>query len=130
MRGVALLVILVMLAGCAAGKAYHDGQRFMKREDYDRAVLRYSKAVALRPGNARYEVALQRAKLRASSEHFNKGKLYQASGQLELAIAEYQQTLALNPSNTHAENELQKAALELRRKQGTLEGWLIWAIFG
>ncbi|NIW73913.1 MAG: tetratricopeptide repeat protein, partial [Gemmatimonadetes bacterium] len=94
-----------------------DGQRYMKREDYDRAVLKYSKAVALKPGNARYEVALQRAKLRSSSEHFNKGKLYYASGQLELAIAEFQQTLVLNPANQHAENELEKAARELQRKQ-------------
>ena len=105
LQAVALLVAIALLTGCAAQKAFTRGEREMRREEYDQAVLAYSKAVALKPGKTRYAVALERAKLRASSIHFEKGQRYFNSGQLDLAIAEFQQTLLLSPSNQHAENE-------------------------
>jgi general secretion pathway protein D len=114
---VALLVAIALLSGCAANKAFTRGEREMRREAYDEAVLAYSKAVALKPGKTRYSVALERAKLKASGVHFEKGQRYFNSGQLDLAIAEYQQTLLLNPSNQHADNELQRAVREKRRRE-------------
>ena len=113
-----LLIILLAIAsmvGCAAQQAYSRAERDMRREDFDSAVLGYSKAVALDPGNTRYAVALERAKLKSSAEHFERAKRYLAAGQLELAIAEYQQTLLLNPGNQHATTDLTKAARELAR---------------
>lgn len=116
-RAVVLLLAVLILSGCAAQKSYHRGEREMRRESFDRAVLNYSKAVALAPGNTRYAVALERAKLRSSSEHFEKGRRYLDAGQLELAIAELQQTLLLNPGNQHANNELQRALREFQRRE-------------
>ena len=115
-RCVALLVAIALLSGCAAREAFTRGEREMRREAYDEAVLAYSKAVALKPGKTRFAVALERAKLRASTVHFEKGKRYFDSGQLDLAIAELQQTLLLSPSNQHANNELQRAIREKRRR--------------
>lgn len=110
--------VLALLAatGCASTSAYRSASRHMERLDYDRAVLGYSKALALDPGNTRYAVALERAKLKASAEHFEKGKRYHEASQLELAIAEYQQTLILAPGNQHASNELQRAVREMQRR--------------
>ncbi len=105
---------LVMLSGCAAQKAYTRAEREMRRQSYDAAVLNYSKALAHDPGNSRYEVALARAKLKASAEHFAKGTRFLAAGQLEAAIGEFQQTLLLNPDNQHARVELERALRALQ----------------
>ncbi|MDH3627042.1 MAG: cohesin domain-containing protein [Acidobacteriota bacterium] len=113
-RLAAVIALLFMLSGCAAKKAYEQAERDQRRENLDAAVLGYSKAVAMDPGNTRYTVALGRAKLLSSSQHFLKGQRFHNAGQLELAIAEYQQTLLLNPGNEHASNELNRAIKEFR----------------
>jgi general secretion pathway protein D len=112
-----LALAIGALAGCAAQKAYRNAEVSMRRENYDQAVLGYSKALALDPGNTRYSVALERAKLKASSEHFEKGKRLADAGQLELAIAEFQQTLLLNPGNQFATDELNRAIRKLRQQE-------------
>ncbi len=115
-RAVALLVACGLLVGCAADKAYRKAETESRKENWDQAVLGYSKAVALDPGNTRYSVSLERAKLKASAVHFEKGKRYASASQWELAIAEYQQTLLLNPGNQHAATELERATIQLQRR--------------
>ncbi|MEW5805801.1 MAG: secretin N-terminal domain-containing protein [Acidobacteriota bacterium] len=111
-----LLLVVLFLASCAAQNAYRKAEKNAKREDWDKAVIGYSKALAMDPGNTRYSVALARAKIKASAIHFEKGKKYLDSGQIELAIAELQQTVALDPSNQYAFNELEKAMKLLEKK--------------
>jgi general secretion pathway protein D len=115
-RGATIILLLVLLPGCAARQAFKSGQKEMRRQNYDRAILGYSKAMALDPGNERYTVALARAKVNSSHDHFQRGRRYQAAGQLELAIAEYQQVLLLAPGHQYAANELRRAADELRQR--------------
>ncbi|MEE8412524.1 MAG: hypothetical protein V3S47_08465, partial [Acidobacteriota bacterium] len=109
--------MLALSIGCAAQKAYTRAEREMRRENYDRAVLDYSKALAMEPGNTRYSVGFERAKLRGSAKHFLKAQRYHQAGQFALAIAEYQQVLLLNPGNEYAQNEMRKAMRELRLQQ-------------
>jgi general secretion pathway protein D len=111
------ILLLTLAVGCAAQKAYSRAEREMRRENYDKAVLEYSKALAMEPGNTQYSVALERAKLRSSAQHFTKAQRYHTAGQFDLAIAEYQQTLLLNPGNEFAHNEMEKAMRELRIRQ-------------
>lgn len=112
-----VLFLLVTLSGCAAKRAYTQGEKAMRRHNFDQAVLQYSKAVAMQPGNNRFTVALARAKVKAANVHFAKGQRYADAGQLELAIAEYQQVLLLHPGHQYASNELQRAARELQARQ-------------
>ncbi len=114
--GAALAVILLMSAGCAAQKAFQTAQKEAHRENWDQAVLQYSKARALDPGNETYDIALTRAKLKASAQHFEKAKRYGKSAQWDLAASEYQQTLLLFPGNQHAADELDKALTMIRRR--------------
>jgi len=116
-----LVLVLVLLSGCAAQKAYQTAEREMRRENWDRAVLGYSKALALDPGNTRFAVALERAKLKAAADHFTLARRYQVAGQLELAVAEFQQTLLLSPDNQHAASEMNKAMRDLYRLQQGLD---------
>ena len=108
-------VLLGILTGCAAQKAYRRAEKESRRDNWDQAVLDYSKAKSLDPGNARYGVALERAKLKSSAQHFQKGKNYVVAGQHRLAVAEFQQTLLLHPGNQHARNEMAKALREVER---------------
>lgn len=118
-RGVAIAlaaVLLILLTGCAAQKSYRRAEKESRRDNWDQAVLDYSKAKALDPGNARYGVALERAKLKSSARHFEKGKRYLAANQFEAAIAEFQQTLLMHPGNQHARNVMAKAIRELEMR--------------
>jgi len=116
-RLAAIGVVLALSIGCAAQKAYNRAEREMRRENYDKAVLEYSKALAMEPGNTRYSVGFERAKLKGSARHFVKAQRFHQAGQFDLAIAEYQQTLLLNPGNEYAQNEMRKAMHELRLRQ-------------
>src|SRR6185503_13397914 len=97
-----LTAVCLLASGCAAQQAFRTAESESRRENYDQAVLQYSKASALDPGNSRYGIALTRAKLKASAQHFAKAKLYAKAAQWDLAVAEYQQTLLLYPGNQHA----------------------------
>jgi general secretion pathway protein D len=114
--GAALAIGLMMTAGCAAQRAFRTAEQDAHREDWDQAVLQYSKAKAMDPGNERYDIALTRAKLKASAQHFEKAKRYAKSAQWDLAASEYQQTLLLFPGNQHAADELDKAMIMIRRR--------------
>ena len=114
--GAALALLILAASGCAAQKAYHSAEQAARRESWDQAVLGFSKASALDPGNSRYDIALARAKLKASAEHFDKAKRYAKAQQWDLAVAEYQQTLLLNPGNQHAADEMDKALTMIKRR--------------
>ena len=85
-RGVAALLLLALVTACAGNSAYRKGERALNRQNWDEAVLYLSKAVALDPSNSRAVMWLQRAKLKASADHFVKGTQYANSNQRELAI--------------------------------------------
>ncbi len=118
-----LVLMVAMLASCVGGAsaAYKRGKSATERQLWDQAVLDFAKAVSLDPGNTRYEVALARAKLRSSLEHFERAKRFLANEQLELALAELQQAVVLDPSNEYALNELERTneTLERRRREPT-----------
>ncbi|HEV8335262.1 MAG TPA: cohesin domain-containing protein [Candidatus Polarisedimenticolia bacterium] len=118
LSGVLLLLTLLLTAACASSKAFHEGEKLAEAENWDQAVLAFSKALSQSPGNTQYKVALARARLRASQEHFDRGKKYLAAGQLEPAMAELQQTVFLDPNNQYAADELNKAIKEYQRRRG------------
>jgi general secretion pathway protein D len=113
---VTLALLVAVLTGCAAQKAFKSGQRDARRENYDRAILSFSKAVALDPANARYGVALARAKVNSSHQHFQRGKRLLAAEQLEEAIAEFQQVVLLDPGHQYAANELRRAVEAMQQR--------------
>jgi len=114
---IALLLLAVLpLASCASTSPYRQGEKYMEAENFDQAVLAFSKALAQKPSEIKYQVALARARLRASQIHFERGQKYASAGQTEAAIGEMQQAVLLDPSNQYAANELTKL-LEAYRKQ-------------
>src|SRR5581483_3831392 len=111
-----VLALCLAAAGCAASSALHHGLAAERRQDYDLAVVEYTKAVRLHPDNSEARLSLDRAKIRASQDHFVKGRRYSATGKLEQALAEYEVAGELNPSNADIDEELRKTRLALRTK--------------
>jgi general secretion pathway protein D len=112
----AAAALCLVLVGCAGANAFRVAQDEEELGHWDVAVMNYARAVELQPTTTGYKTALARAKLRASQYHFEKGKMYRASGQPDLAVIELQQTVLLDPTNDYAAVELKKAQDDLAKQ--------------
>jgi general secretion pathway protein D len=107
----------VSLAGCATGGAsLKAGSQAERRFEYDRAVIEYSNALKQRPNDVDLRNALERVKLRASLEHFAKGRRLAGTGKLEEGMQELQVAGELNPSNAEIDEQLRQTRAALRSK--------------
>ncbi len=111
-----LLALAVRVAGCAATSALRKGQQAEQLRDYDLAVVEYTKVLKLKPDSRDARYALERVKLRASLEHFTRGRRYAAVGKLDEALVEYQLASELNPSSGEIDTELRATRNALRTK--------------
>ena len=112
----ALLALCLVTTGCASSGAFHRGDSAERRQDYDLAVVEYSKALREHPDDANTRAALERAKLRASQDHFNRGRRLAATGKFEQALVEYEVASELNPSSGDVDTELRATRNKLRAK--------------
>ena len=112
----ALLALCVFAGGCAASSALRRGSDAEQRQDYDLAVVEYAKAVRLRPDDGNTRAALERSKLRASQDHFSRGRRLAATGKFDQALVEYEAASELNPSNGDVDEELRATRNKLRAK--------------
>jgi general secretion pathway protein D len=92
------------------------------RGDWDEAVLQYMEAVEQDPDNLTYRAALMRTKIRASQEHFEKGKRFRDAGVKERALVEFQQAVQLDPTNQYAQVELEGLLQEITDEQRAAAG--------
>ena len=116
-RGLAAwLALCLFAAGCAASGALRRGTDAEHRQDYDLAVVEYAKALRLRPDDGNTRAALERSKLRASQDHFSRGRRLAATGKLDQALVEYEVASELNPSNGDVDDELRTTRNKLRTK--------------
>jgi general secretion pathway protein D len=111
-----LLAATTIAAACATSTALHHGRDAERLKDYDRAVVEYAKAVRLDPNNMDARLALDRAKLRASQEHYQRGRRYAATMKLDQALIEYETAAELNPTATDIDEELRSTRNKLRAK--------------
>src|SRR5262245_27974253 len=113
----------LLVAGCAASGALRRGRDAERRRDYDLAVVEYTKAVRLKPGDMTARLALDRAKLRASQEHYNTARRLTAAGKLEEALVEYELAAEMNPTSGDIDQELRMTRNRLgARVQVSREG--------
>ena len=116
-HGVAALLALCLFAGgCVVSGALRRASDAEHRQDYDLAVVEYAKALRLRPEDGNTRAALERSKLRASQDHFGRGRRFAAAGKFDQALIEYQVAAELNPSNGDLDQELLATRNKLRAK--------------
>ena len=111
-----LFIVALSAAGCVASAALRRGHDAERQQDYDRAVVEYTKAILLSPDDADARLALERARLRASEQHFQRGRRLAATGKYDEALVEYELAAELNPSSGHIESELSVMRNQLRSK--------------
>jgi general secretion pathway protein D len=111
-----MALVCLFAGGCAATGALRRGETAEHRQDYDLAVVEYTKALRLRPDDAEARLALDRAKVRASQDHFMRGRRLSATGKLDQALVEYELAAELNPSGGDIEDELRATRNKLRAK--------------
>jgi general secretion pathway protein D len=116
-----VLGLVCLLAGaCATSNALHNGVAAERRQDYDLAVVEFTKAVRLNPDDVEARASLERAKLRASQDHFTKGRRFAATGKLDMALAEFEIAAELNPGSGDIDDELRSTRNKLRSKVAAL----------
>jgi type II secretory pathway component GspD/PulD (secretin) len=98
-KAAGVVLIAVLLGGCAAGRAFRHGQEAVRVADWDAAVTYFTKAVQEDPDNAEFKIHLQRAQEEASRDHFEKARQLEEKDQLDGALAEYRRALQYDAQN-------------------------------
>ncbi|HET9261577.1 MAG TPA: secretin N-terminal domain-containing protein [Vicinamibacterales bacterium] len=112
----AIAVLAAFLSACATSSAFRNGKRAEQNDNYDQAVVEYTKAVRENPDDASARLALDRARVRASQEHFFRGRRQAAAQRYEEAVIELQLAAELNPTNGEVESLLRETRQKLRTK--------------
>jgi general secretion pathway protein D len=103
------------LAACATSQAFRAGEQAERRQDYDRAVLEYSKALKNDPNAVHARRGLTRARLRAAEQHTNEGRRLAARGLNKEALDALKLAMSLSPSAAVAK---EIADIEARQRAG------------
>ncbi|MBK5296124.1 MAG: hypothetical protein JJE40_03130 [Vicinamibacteria bacterium] len=111
-----LIVAAALAAGCATSSALRNGRAAERVDDYDRAVVEYTRALKEDPDNLDARLALERAKLRAAELHFGRGRRLYATGKFEEALVEMQLASELNPTSGEIDTELRRTRVGLRNR--------------
>jgi general secretion pathway protein D len=128
LKALAIAALLMVATGCAAGKAFRQGNAATKTGDLDQAVAYYRTAAQSDPDNPNYKIALDRAMLAASRAHFDRAKEFEQADQIEAARGEYQIAAEYDPTNRQAAakvaalDQLIRTRIEAARPRPVIEG--------
>ncbi len=104
----------LLVASCASSNALGLARAAEQQQDYDLAVAEYTKAARARPNDRSVRLALDRAKIRASQDHFARARRHAATGHTEEALIEYQLAAELNPASGDIQDELRTLRAQMR----------------
>ncbi len=105
---------LAVLAAACATSGLNRARQADELRDYDLAVARYTAVLRTSPNNVEARQGLERAKLRASQEHFARGRRLASQGRYDDAALELQLATELNPTDADAEAALRQVRLAMR----------------
>ena len=98
-RAVAIVMLAVIVSGCAAGRAFRRGQEASRAGDWDTAVAEYTTAVQEDPDKTEYKIQLERAMQIAAQEHISRARELEENDMLDAALMEYRRANELDSSN-------------------------------
>jgi type II secretory pathway component GspD/PulD (secretin) len=113
-RVIALLVMAVLVSGCAAGRAFRRGQDAARNGDWDMAVTEYTKAVQANPDKAEYKIQLERAMQSAAQSHISRARDFEEKDNLDSALTEYRRAAELDSSNRLAAAKVTEIEKKIR----------------
>ena len=106
----------MVAAACATSAALREARLAESRQDFDRAVIEYTKVVRQHPDDRNARASLEQAKLRAAQDHFTRARRLSSIGKLEEALVEYQLASELNPTHQAIQDEMRTARAQIRAK--------------
>jgi general secretion pathway protein D len=109
-------VLTLSIVGCAASSTRRAAQLAESQQDYDRAVVEYTKLLREHPNDRYARASLEQAKLRAAQGHFTTARRLASIGRFDDALLEYQLAAELNPSNATIQEEMETVRTQLRAK--------------
>ncbi len=107
----AIVLLAVLVSGCAAGRAFRKGRDAGRAGDWDAAVQYYTEALQASPDNAEYKIELERAMQNAGREHITRARELEEKDQLDAALLEYRKAVEMDSTNRLAAAK----AVELER---------------
>jgi general secretion pathway protein D len=108
------VALAVALSACAGSTSLHLAHDAEFRQDYDRAVVEYTKVLRAKPDDGDARAGLERAKVRAAEEHLQRARRLSAIGKLDEALVEYGTAADLNPTSSVIDEELRSTRNKLR----------------
>jgi general secretion pathway protein D len=117
-----MLPLAAAAAGCASSSSLHLAHQAEQAQDYDRAVVEYTKELRANPGNSEARTSLERVKMRAAQEHANRARRLAGLERWEEAVVEYQLAAELNPTDSRVDEALRDARQKLRAKVSITRG--------
>ncbi len=96
---IAVLLLVVLVAGCAAGRAFRRGREAARAGDWDSAVKLFTEALQESPDNAEYKIELERAMQSAAQDHISRARDLEQKDQLDAALIEYRKAVEMDPTN-------------------------------
>jgi len=115
-RAAVIAALAALLGGCATSNMLHMAKRAEDAQDYDRAVVEYTKILRDHPENREARGSLERVRFRAAQVHTNRGRRLAGLERYEEAVVEYQLASELNPTDPVVDAALRDARLKLRTR--------------
>ncbi len=100
------VLILGMLAGCAADRLHRDGLAAVERGEYESGVALLNQAVQTDPHNMTYRLDLQARRDAAIQQLIALADSARGARQLDVAAQTYKRVLSLDPNNDRAQRGL------------------------
>ncbi|WP_306625593.1 secretin N-terminal domain-containing protein [Massilia scottii] len=114
MRGAALPLMALALAGCAGQAAYLEGNSLIEKDQVEASLLKYREAIDAKPENPVYRAAYLRARDRAATRLLDQAERNLGAGKAALALQDYQRVLAFEPANERARAGLRLIEMDER----------------
>ncbi len=124
---IAILLTLVLLAGCAAQMRYREGKELIAQGQVEESLSKFQAALKEEPNNPEYRLAYRKSQERYLVDLLDQGDKARLAGNVGEAEALYKKVLATDTSNLRARTGLESFAKDKRLATWMQQANELWA---